>query len=398
MRGSAFVVWLLLASASANAQGSGSAASDLRRAKALSGPQLMQMLPGKKLIYLRDENGTTYRGIEFEAFWTRPGADATARNAVRGSRSFHPPFKAYTAQYSSFGSGGSYRINGNMICVAEVRAKEGCRSVFQLSDGGLALATFEKPSVAAIRVRPQPSVDAATKPAVEKAGVGKPLKGAALYAALNDAYVEPVRSAGQANDSNWPGEIFQSDGYYVRVLNGTRRYGGYQFDGDILCVEGDEIERSCRYLVQSPDRTYSFVDISSRLETRVVIKPRRAVDIWDSSTKVIDYKGVRYVKVLGDDIKLGLFWRKLSYVPGSLLSIRYLTETFFENDTYIASRQETPFITGKWNVKQDKICVQEAGKINFSCRYLYVNSDWTLVLLVEDSGDRRHYALRPARR
>lgn len=155
MRGSAFVVWLLLASASANTQESGPAASDLRSAKALSGPQLMKMLPGKKLVYLRDETGATYRGIEFEAFWTRPGADAAARNVIQGSKSPHPPYKAYTIQYSSFGSGGSYRISGNMICVAEVRVKEGCRSVFQLADGGLALATFEKPSIPAIRVRIQ---------------------------------------------------------------------------------------------------------------------------------------------------------------------------------------------------------------------------------------------------
>ncbi|HYI41137.1 MAG TPA: hypothetical protein VE053_12550 [Allosphingosinicella sp.] len=155
MRRSAFVIWLLLASVPVNAQESGSAASDLRSAKALSGRQLMQMLPGKKLIYLRDETGTTYRGIEFEAFWTRPGADAVARNVIRGSRSPQPPYKAYTIQYASFGSGGSYRIDGSRICVAEVRAKEACRSVFQLSDGNLMLATFEKPSVPAIRVRLQ---------------------------------------------------------------------------------------------------------------------------------------------------------------------------------------------------------------------------------------------------
>lgn len=232
---------------------------------------------------------------------------------------------------------------------------------------------------------------------VEYSLSGNSIKGAAVYEVLNDAYVEQVRPARKGMVKNRPSEIFQSDGIYAQVSNGTRLYGSYRVQGDAVCVKGDGIESRCRHVVPKANGTYSFVDVSSRLETHIIIKPRRDVDSWDPSTKVIDYQGMKYVKVSGEDVKRALFWRELSYVPRSLLSTRYLSERFFENNLYRLTRQESPYISGKWQVIEDMVCVQEAGKIDL-CRYLYTNNDWTLVLLVESSGDRRHYALRPARR
>ncbi|HYI41134.1 MAG TPA: hypothetical protein VE053_12535 [Allosphingosinicella sp.] len=291
--------------------------------------------------------------------------------------------------------------------VADISTSECPRPAIILA-AALALCACSPTAGQAVGQRPAPTAAAHERssedrahPSAGETGAkeklsGKPLKGGALFAALNDAYVEPVRPAGHANVKNWPGEIFQSDGYYAQVSNGTRRYGSYQVNGDVLCIEGDDIKRSCRHLVHNLDSTYSFIDLSNRLTTRVTIRSRHAVNSWlvdGQSPAYIDYAGQRYIKLNADAIFPTLFDHKLSHVPGSLLSLRYFTESFHIGKVYIMSMQETPSIGGTWNVANDSVCVVRLGDSKLLCRQVYINNNKTQVLLVEETGDRRHYAL-----
>jgi hypothetical protein len=168
-----------------------------------------------------------------------------------------------------------------------------------------------------------------------------------------------------------------------------------------LCVEGYRIERRCRYVIPNADRTYSVVDVANGLKAVVTIKSRLTTNNWlvnGKPAQVIDYGGAKYHKLSGPDIQSALYNKKLSYVSRSVLSVSNLSESFFESEMYIMRRPEAPFIYGTWNVVGDMVCVQETKGSKSLCRHVYLDNNKRYVLLVERSGDRRHYTLSTASR
>jgi hypothetical protein len=105
--------------------------------------------------------------------------------------------------------------------------------------------------------------------------IPEPLKGDALRVLLSDVYVEPVRPAGGVIVSEWPGEIFRSDGSYIRISNRSRRYGTFEIKGDLVCVRGDGIKYQCRRVVPVESGTYTLTDISDGSSMRVTIAPHK---------------------------------------------------------------------------------------------------------------------------
>jgi hypothetical protein len=103
--------------------------------------------------------------------------------------------------------------------------------------------------------------------------VRQPLEQGALRALLTDAYVERVRPPDETIVSNWPGEIFQGDGIYVRLLNRSRLYGTYEIRGNSVCVEGKQIKRRCRHVLENTNDTYSLVDTNGKAEVVVNVRP-----------------------------------------------------------------------------------------------------------------------------
>lgn len=243
----------------------------------------------------------------------------------------------------------------------------------------------------------------AMRPGAAEAGMenktgGNSIKGGALYVLLNDAYVEPVRSTGTAMGNNWSGEIFQSDGIYAQVSGRTRLYGSYHVQGDAVCVKGDGIKQRCRLVISNADGTYSLIDVSTGSSVLVTTKPRHSFNNWLIAGKPpnsIHYKGQRYIKLDGSGVLSTLRNRMLSHVPGSLLSMKYLTEHFSES-YYLMTAHDSLHNYGTWSVVEDMVCVRASVKLVSVCRNVYLSKDKVHVLMVEKSGDRRHYALGPA--
>lgn len=105
------------------------------------------------------------------------------------------------------------------------------------------------------------------------ATVRQPLQKEALRALLSNAYVEPVRPADGSIVSNWPGEVFKSDGIYVRLRNRSRLFGTYEIKGNSVCVRGKQIKRQCRRVIQNVKNTYSSVDTDDAAQVVVSIRP-----------------------------------------------------------------------------------------------------------------------------
>ena len=120
----------------------------------------------------------------------------------------------------------------------------------------------------------------------------------------------------------------------------------------------------------------------------------RASYATGSPVDIIEYQGLRYVRLPGSDIPSLLLGHDLVNVAGSHLSPRYLTETFLANNAYLLARQEPPIIHGEWYVRNDSICVLQLGNSSASCRKVFLNRRRMLVLLLDAAGHRSHHALQ----
>jgi hypothetical protein len=100
------------------------------------------------------------------------------------------------------------------------------------------------------------------------------LKDDALRTLFSDAYVTPVQYPDVIR-SHPPGEIFMSDGSYIRVGNRTRMYGTFNVRGNLVCVQGDGFRQQCRQVESMGNGTYSLTDISNRSSVQVTITPHK---------------------------------------------------------------------------------------------------------------------------
>jgi hypothetical protein len=100
----------------------------------------------------------------------------------------------------------------------------------------------------------------------------RPLEADALRTLLSDAYVTPVQPADVFIDHP-PGEIFRSNGDYMRIPNRTREYGTFEIRGNLVCVQGVGIPTLCRHVIPRTNGTYSLTDPSNGSTTLVTIAP-----------------------------------------------------------------------------------------------------------------------------
>ncbi len=98
-----------------------------------------------------------------------------------------------------------------------------------------------------------------------------PLGADALRALLRDVYVTAVLPPGNFV-SHAPGEVFKSDGVYVRIPNRNRQYGVFAIEGNQVCVEGADFPKLCRQIVAQRDGTYALVDLARDSKILVTIE------------------------------------------------------------------------------------------------------------------------------
>ena len=159
----------------------------------------------------------------------------------------------------------------------------GVRRVLAMSRraGGRAIATMLLP-LAAIACAPLTTAEAEHGPTAAASGMNassapnlaqRPLDADALRALLSDVYVTEVLEAGVIVDHP-PGEVFMSDGRYMRILTRTRQYGTFDIRDNLVCIKGQGFVERCRRVVFLGNGTYALVDAPGGQSVQVTITPR----------------------------------------------------------------------------------------------------------------------------
>jgi hypothetical protein len=75
--------------------------------------------------------------------------------------------------------------------------------------------------------------------------------------------------------SHPPGEIFEPNGGYIRIVGRVRFGGIYEIAGNLLCVEGGgDFPRQCWRVVPDENGVYIFIDAETGLQSSKVVRRR----------------------------------------------------------------------------------------------------------------------------
>jgi hypothetical protein len=183
------------------------------------------------------------------------------------------------------------------------------------------------------------------------------LDAAALRALLSNVNVTPVQPIGVVTDHP-SGEVFLSEGLYVRIIGRTRVYGSYDIRDHQVCVRGEDFERQCRQVIALANDTYSLADLSDESTMVVKITPLggapQSSGITVSRAIADRFPGAT---ILGEaEFASTVVGSRFRYRVSGEIIVEHPAEGFFESGRYSVGHR--PISQGKYSFKDGVVSIE----------------------------------------